>query len=91
MHSKEPSYDSFEMPTKGTMIHFRNAEASEAARYYRREEILKKKIKGVVEANYVMEKDIKTQEDEIRDERAGVAFQLSELIVPVQSPRKKRE
>ena len=71
------------MPTKGTMIHFRDQAASEAAQHYRREEMLKKKIKNVVEMNVGMERDIKTQEEEIRDERAGVVFQLSELTVVV--------
>jgi hypothetical protein len=71
-----------------SLIHYRSAEMSDATRLLRKEEFLKRKLKAVLEVNATLEKDIKSHETEIRDERSGMSFQLNDLLVPL-PPRRR--
>lgn len=62
---------------------------TDVTRLYRKEEMLKKKLKVLLDSNGVLEKEIKNHEAEIKDERASVQFQLNDLLVLVFLCRKK--
>jgi len=53
--------------TKITSIVNYRGDMSDATRLYRKEEILKKKLKNILEVNAGLEKEIKAQEIEIND------------------------
>jgi hypothetical protein len=46
-----------------SIINYRGGDISDAARLYRKEEILKKKIKNILEINTGLEKEIKLHEN----------------------------
>jgi hypothetical protein len=63
------------------LTHYNTGDLSEGARMYRKEETLKKKLKSMLDLNAGMEHDIKMHENDIKDERASIAFQLHDLTV----------
>lgn len=71
-----------------SLVHYRSAEMSDATRLLRKEEFLKRKLKSALDGNAALEKEIKSHEAEIKDERSGMSFQLNDLLVPP-SPRRR--
>jgi hypothetical protein len=62
---------------------------SDVARLLRKEEVIGKRLRSVLDLNANLERAIKAHENEIGDERASITYQLTELLVPYFPSRKK--
>lgn len=73
----------------GSTVCFRSGELSDVARLLRKEEAIGKRLRSVLDINAGLERAIKAHEGGIGDERASIAYQLTELLVP-RSPHSAR-